>query len=273
LTIKIGGKTLEIINKKTLTNISKIIAEIDESSYKLKKLPSGSDPTQDDFSLLNSLYVAFGNTFKDIQTVFVGVYNKSISSMIQSVSNRIAIKKIGIKLLKNRIIEKPIKKIHHIPSISMKYWDRILINIKNTKSFHNTFQNLHHFYKNMLDKEIEERLKKIPIDIDKKIKEEYSRYYYATSNSFDQFLSNMDQKENNFGAEKQVDLTNSENIRSQYENALEKKKLDKKKEEQTQSFDNYEAYFQLNERELKRAKRIGKISKRKYSKKTRRRSE
>jgi len=126
-------------------------------------------------------------------------------------------------------------------------------------------------YENINDK-IDEELKKIPIEIDPSVRDDYKKAYYSNPLTFSEYL-NIEQKkhkESQFSSEQSDSLKSSEKLRKEFVLAVEKKKIDKKKEEQEKQFDNYNAYFNMDERELKRAKRDGKI-RRKYTKKTRRR--
>ena len=99
-------------------------------------------------------------------------------------------------------------------------------------------------------------------------KAEYRKSYYRSPISFDSFLeSNAPKKAITSNQPANV---NAREIREKYERAIEKKKLDTMKQSQEQSFDNYKIFFQMDDRELARAKRQGDMQKRVYSKKSRR---
>lgn len=124
------------------------------------------------------------------------------------------------------------------------------------------------FYESRIEEKIEQELKKVPMEIDPKIRAKYKHAYLKNPLSFQEFLD-LTPKKSQTSASIAASPENGDKFRKQYVQALEKKKIEEKKSEQLESFDDYEKYFSMTERELERAKRKGSM-RRKYQKKTRR---
>ena len=212
--------------------------------------------------------------FKKIQKSLTEDYQNELFSDIQYLSKQSIVKEIGINLLKNKILEKPIASENIVFALQKKYWDALLLRAIESSKFNSTIENLNKFHYRIINEKISEELKKIPIEIDPSVKEDFKKAYFRSPLTFSEYL-NIEQKkhkERQFSLDQPDSFDSSEKLRKEFVQAIEKKKMDKKKEDQKKSFDNYNAYFEMDDRELKRAKRNGKM-KRKYTKKTRRNKE
>ncbi|MHA1561879.1 MAG: hypothetical protein ACTSPA_07095, partial [Promethearchaeota archaeon] len=209
--------------------------------------------------------------FKKIQKSLTEDYQSELFLDIKNLSKHSVVKEIGINLLKNKILEKPIESESIVFAIQKKYWDALLPRVIKSTKFNSALENLNIFHFEIINEKIMEELKNIPIEIDSSVREDYKKAYYRNPLTFSEYL-NIEQKkhkERQFSLDQPDSFDSSEKLRKEFVQAIEKKKLDKKKEDQKKSFDNYNAYFEMDDRELKRAKRNGKM-KRKYTKKTRR---
>ncbi len=209
--------------------------------------------------------------FEKIQKSLTEDYQSELFLDIQNLSKYSIVKEIGINLLKNKILEKPIESESIVFALQKKYWDALLQRMIKSTKFNNIVKKLNNFHYEIINEKINEELKKIPIEIEPSVREDYKKAYYSNPLSFSEYL-NIEQKkhrERQLYSDQTDSFDSSEKLRKEFVDAIEKKKLDKKKEEQEKQFDNYKSYFKMDERELKRAKRNGKM-RRKYKKKTRR---
>ena len=209
--------------------------------------------------------------FEKIQKSLTEDYQSELFLDIQNLSKNSIVKEIGINLLKNKILEKPIESESIVFALQKKYWDALLQRMIKSTKFNNIIEKLNNFHYEIINEKINEELKKIPIEIEPSVREDYKKEYYSNPLSFSEYL-NIEQKkyrERQLYSDQTDSFDSSEKLRKEFVEAIEKKKLDKKKEEQEKQFDNYKSYFKMDERELKRAKRNGKM-RRKYTKKTRR---
>lgn len=208
--------------------------------------------------------------FKKIQKSLTEDYQNELFLDMQNLSKYSIVKEIGINLLKNRILEKPIESENIVFALYKKYWDALLLRMIKSSKFNSTIEKLKIFHYEIINDKINEELKKIPIEIDPSVREDYKKTYYINPLTFSEYL-NIEQekhKKRQFSSDQTDSFNSSEKLRKEFAQALEQKKLDKKKEEQEKQFDNYDTYFKMDERELQRAKRNGKM-RRKYTKKTR----
>ncbi|MHA1901151.1 MAG: hypothetical protein ACTSW5_09670 [Promethearchaeota archaeon] len=206
--------------------------------------------------------------FEDIQNLFTQDYLEQIFLKYRKKSQIQIVKEIGLNLLKKKIIEKPIECNGVVLTLPLNYWETLSERLIESQKYNSVFHKLKKFHFSILDEKINKELANIPIDIDSSVKEDYKKAYYENPLSFEEYL-NINQKgeeKKNIHSEKRSN--SSETLRKEFIQALEKRKIVKKKEEQTKSFDNYEAYFKMDERELRRAKKNGYV-RRKYKKKSR----
>ena len=199
--------------------------------------------------------------FKKIQISLTEDYQNELFSDIQNLSKQSIVKEIGINLLKNKILEKPIASENIVFALQKKYWDALLLRAIESSKFNSTIENLNKFHYRIINEKISEELKKIPIEIDPSVKEDFKKAYFRSPLTFSEYL-NIEQKkhkERQFSLDQPDSFDSSEKLRKEFVQAIEKKKMDKKKEDQKKSFDNYNAYFEMDDRELKRAKRNGKM--------------
>ena len=208
--------------------------------------------------------------FKKIQKSLTEDYQNELFVDMQNLSKYSIVKEIGINLLKNRILEKPIESENIVFALYKKYWDTLLLRMIKSSKFNSTIEKLKIFHYEIINDKINEELKKIPIEIDPSVREDYKKTYYINPLTFSEYL-NIElekHKKRQFSSDQTDSFNSSEKLRKEFAQALEQKKRDKKKEEQEKQFDNYDTYFKMDERELQRAKRNGKM-RRKYTKKTR----
>jgi len=260
----------KLIDRDSIQFFSEIIDYIKENQSNLEK---PADPT------MGLLSKQISNNLSEMSLIFVEIqksltedYQNELFLDIQNLSKHSIVKDIGINLLKNKILEKPIESENIVFALQKQYWDALLLRAIKSSKFNSTIKNLNIFYHEIINEKINEELKKIPIEIDQSVKEDFKKAYFRSPLTFSEYL-NIEQKrhkDSQFTLDQPDSFDSSEKLRKEFVQAIEKKKLDKKKEDQTKSFDNYDTYFKMTDRELKRAKRNGKM-RRKYTKKTRRR--
>ena len=235
-------------------------------------------------SLSTSLHKISDNFFSQFDFIKIYLQNIVQDNTLQHtkevISNKL-IMQIGLDNLKLNIFHRPISNLNCVPVIDPNYWVKLLDYIGNQPKFEDTLGKLRTYYKNILDKKIDEELQKVPIDIDKEIENQYRTMYYSNPLTFQAFIDieekknqdndiySFDEDNDDYNSSSSVSKDNSEGLRHKFEQAIEKKKTDKMKKEQEKSFDNYENYFDMSERELNRAKRKS-SSRRKYNKQSRR---
>ncbi len=258
-----------MINHDSIQFFSEIIDLNRESQSNL------DEPTSPNMGLLSeqildNLY-HISSIFKKIQNLLTKDYQNELFLKIQNLSNHSIVKEIGIGLLKNKILEKPIESESIVFALQKKYWDALMLRVIKSTKFNSVMEKLNKFHYETINEKINEELNELPIEIDPSVREDYKKAYYHNPLSFSDYL-NIEQKkqrERHFPSDQTDSFNTSEKLRKEFVDAIEKKKLDKKKEDQGKLFDNYDAYFNMDERELQRAKRNGKMRK-KYTKKTRR---
>ncbi|MHA1584950.1 MAG: hypothetical protein ACTSWL_06820 [Promethearchaeota archaeon] len=232
---------------------------------------------------LSSSFSSIGNTLRGIWKSYFSQF-ESISSILKSGFQTQIINRsinlasppntlaIGVQVLNNRKIERKFISQNIIPAISNQYWKKIIQNIILSERYSSVIQklkkkNIHH-----IDKLIDEEIRKVPMELDDSIKIEFRKQYSIKPLSFEQFLLIKSPKnyDNNIELSSKNQEEESNKLRHDFEQALEKKKLEQLKEKQLDTFDNYKEYFDMDQRELDRIRRRN-ISKRKVSKQTRRR--
>jgi hypothetical protein len=259
----------KLIDRDSIQFFSEIIDFIKENQSNLDE-PADHNMRFLSEQIINNLS-EMSFIFKKIQKSLTEDYQNELFSDIQNLAKCSVVKEIGIRLLKNKILEKNIESENIVFALQKKYWDALLLRMIKSVKFNSTIEKLENFHYEIINEKINEELKNIPIEIDQSVREDYKKAYYRNPLTFSEYL-NIEQekhKERQFSLDQSDSFSSSEKLRKEFVLAIEKKKLDKKKEDQTKSFDNYDAYFKMDERELKRAKRNGKM-RRKYSKKTRR---
>ncbi len=227
---------------------------------------------------IDSISSHFFFQFDTLQKYLQNYVHDEIITLSQQMVSPQKLTKIGADFLKLNKIFKPQSSINVIPSIAVEYWATILNYLKNQEQFNHTFSKIKGMYLQHLDRLIEVELKSVPIEIDEEIKSQFRKRFYASPLSFQTYLELEEKKsisiENqnvfNFEDTDQKELEASQDLRKKFEEAIEKKKNVQMKEKQDKTYDNYESYFEMSERELERVKRQN-TKRRKYSKKSRRR--
>lgn len=267
--MKVNYADNKLIDRDSIQFFSEIIDFISENQSNL------DEPADPDMGLLSE---QISNNLSEMSLIFEKIqksltedYQSELFLGIQNLSKHSIVKDIGINLLKNKILEKPIESENIIYAIQKKYWEALLLRMNKSIKFNSVIEKLSYFHNEIINEKINAELRNIPIDIDLSVKEEYKKAYYRNPLTFSEYLNIEQEKynERQFSSDQPDSFNSSEKLRKDFVRAIEKKKIEKKKEEQTKSFDNYIAYFEMDERELKRAKRNGKM-RRKYTKKTRR---
>lgn len=259
-----------MIDGNTIKFFSEIIDFIKENQSNLDE-PADSNMELLSEQISNNLS-EMSLIFKKIQKSLTEDYQSELFLDIENLSKYSIVKEIGINLLKKKTLEKPIESEGIVFALQKLYWEALLLRMIKATKFNLTIEKLNNFHYEIINEKIKEELKNIPIEIDPSVREDYKKAYYSNPLTFSEYL-NIEQKkhkERQIYSDQQTDsYDSSEKLRKEFTQALEKKKLDKKKEDQEKQFDNYKSYFKMDERELQRAKRNGKM-RRKYTKKTRR---
>jgi hypothetical protein len=267
---------MTLVNRQLLKNFSQLREGTKNSIHELRILSASSqkDSHQNTRDMFH-LYEVYDELFYSLQEILTGDHKSQVFSQLKSKINSSMALQIGINILQSQTIEKPVLASNIIPSITPAYWETIFQIVYSTEQFRHLKLKVKKFYKNRLDTEIDAILGALPLKVDLHIQEEYRKQYYKHSLSFDDFLdltipSRMKLGEDDpFNSHQSTPpVSQAEQLRENFEKALEKKKLDQEKKSQAESFDNYKEYFQMDERDLKRIKRNSK--KRRPTKKTRR---
>ncbi len=203
------------------------------------------------------------------QIFFLENYKKFIKNNIQSLIFSNKIQNIGLYYLNKKEIEKVVQTDSIVKAIPQRYWNKLTTTILKTEKYSETISGIKKFYYTYLDGLITKEIKKVPIKIDDLVLKNYKKEFYKNRLSFEEYISYTES--NNIGqSPTSKGINQSEQLRKQFEDALEKKKNEEQKNHQEKSFDNYKEYFDMSERELERARRKSSL-KRKPAKKTRRR--
>lgn len=211
--------------------------------------------------------------YDSIYQIFSEDYKNNLKTQIMHGLSAELIKKVGTVLLYNKLLTNPGVNPQYIFEIPSVYWNTLQDTLWNANEFIPIFAKIKKHYLQKIDAKIQEEIKKIGFEIAPDIKENYKKTYLKTPMTFQAFIENYQQKPNK-NQDVLVKETSTAQLRSQFEKELERKKMEELKSQQAQSFDNYDAYFNLDERELARLKRnpkdkrtISKISRRdKFSK-------
>ena len=248
----------------------------DRLNQKEKNLEKLNFPETDPFKLpaerLKLINQQFISQTYILQAYLKNIIENQVFLEVQKLSHPSKIHKIGISFLKSSDIFRPRMGKSIIPAIDYLYWSQVIPYVSNLEKFNQTITNLGIFFKDQQNDKIEQELNKVPIDIDDLIKDKYRMRYYETPISFKEFLEIEHNSKGDQFIETEIDEDGSqtaENLRDQFEKALERKKNQELKQKQTQSFDEYKRYFKMSDRDLDRIKRKNE-NKRKYSKKSRR---
>ncbi|WP_371806573.1 hypothetical protein [Candidatus Lokiarchaeum ossiferum] len=264
----------QIIDKASLQKILQIsdqirgnLSDLDLNMELYENLPESLKNVK---TKLSTLFSRLDSIFSPIKNVIFEDYQSQIINDIQNQANPLQTQKIGLYFIGNQILEKSIGTAHLVSSISPDYWTKIKQILFTTDKFLPILSNLQNFYLQLLDTKIDLELSKVPMEIDDGVREEYRKIYYKQQISFADFLElNKPKKFDSSTQEESESSEKSEQLRQDFEKAIEHKKLEQKKAQQKKSFDNYQEYFKMSERDLERAKRKS-TSKRKYTKKSRR---
>ncbi|MHA1775383.1 MAG: hypothetical protein ACTSWC_01340 [Promethearchaeota archaeon] len=189
-------------------------------------------------------------------------------SQFKKISEEDVMLKLGLFLINKRKFHKVKKKIPFIFSITLGQWEQLSKMLFRSNKMRSVLYELKYFYNRSIDIKVDSILQNLPIQINPELKERFRLEYSKKPLTFEEFMQQINAP-NISTLQNQEELVNSADLRKNYEKALERKKILEKKQEQLESFDNYEQYFSMSERELKRAKRKGTM-RRKYQKKSRR---
>ena len=268
-----GIKSVESISlsENTLKAISLVIDSIYDNLIELEtnKSQSTSELTEI-YESLTSYYKDYKENLEHIQTFLLDSHQKNLLNQIKPLCTQEFVKTMGLWLLKQKIIERPLRSILTIQAPNRQYLHEILPLVYSSDKFNSVLQNVSDYYHRILDKEIDEEIKKVPIALTPEIIAEYRKAYYKEKRPFEDFIKESSTAQSGkFNRSSSVEPS-SANLRKEFENALEKKKFEEQKEKQKNQFDNYEKYFQMDERELDRAKRQGDQRRRTVTKQTRR---
>ncbi|MHA1518805.1 MAG: hypothetical protein ACTSRK_01355 [Promethearchaeota archaeon] len=246
--------------------VGQILDEITEEQSMLSEITAeASISTRDHYQKIISVIQRY---YRDFHQALVLDFKDNVVNSVKSFITKKNMQLLGLSLLNRKSFQKPVKQSAIIPSISQLYWQKIGLYIFQTPQMQSVLNHLGKYYDQEIEKKIEAELQQVPMQVDKIIRSKYKQVYLNNPLSFQEFL-NLDKSQSSDQSFNSNNDTNSDVLRQQFEQALEKKKLEEKKVEQLESFDDYDKYFSMSERELERAKRQGN-RRHKYKKKTRR---
>ena len=259
-----GSNFSGLLNQNLLSFCAEKIEKIRDQRENLELMPEADSIVVE----IQNLFTQVLGFYQESQIIFKDTYKTQVFQSLSQVLNPGNMKSLGLGLLKGLQVEKPVNGIEIISAVSQQYYEKISPIIYQSSQFQPVFSKLAKFYSKILDQRIEKELQGVPIDLDKSIIEEYRTSYLDEPLSFQEFL-NLQQSHDSPLSFDENETESGEDLRVQFNNAVEKKKNDQKKQKQMESFDNYKNYFGMDERALKKAKRRSQGG-RKRSKKTRR---
>ena len=267
--------TLDLIDKNVLSHLSGLLEVTGDQKFEIARVNEEASPSQrESGDLLVQMFDEYHDTFNSLHNLFVSDYEIKVNVVASHLASEQTVNSFGISLLQTKTIDRPLINSTIIHSISVRYWEKLSKAILSNNSFTPVISNLTTLYNKEIDKKVDAEIKKVPFSVDQALIKKYRKQYHLTPLSFEDFLdmskiSKMGVSESDISH--QSSASKREIARKNYEAALEKKKNEDLQEKQSKSYDNYDSYFKMDERQIKQAKRHGKMSKRKYSKKTRRR--
>jgi hypothetical protein len=259
------------LSENTLKVISSVIDSIDDNLIELDASETQEKTELTEiFESLSSYYIDYRENLEHIRTFLLESQQKNLLNQTKVLCTREFVKTLGIWLLKNKIIERPLRSILTIQSPNRQYLQELLPLVYTSEKFNSVLQNISDYYHKILDKEIDEELRKVPITLTPDIIADYRKAFYKEKRPFEEFIKESSPNRTGHVNRNSLVDPSSANLRKEFETALEKKKFEEQKEKQQNQFDNYEKYFHMDERELDRAKRQGDQRRRVISKQTRR---
>lgn len=247
--------TKDLVSKMTkiLDNLNLNISDIKE------KIPQSEQLKVMQSDILATLGQYHGLWF-GIHTILIEDYKKETILTLKSMISPTYVYQKGIDILKMNVVENPLNNVIPPRAISPEYWLSIKEMLLSTSKYENILKKLATQYRIFIDKQVDLELRKALVPISNDVKTQFRKAYYNAPLTFEQFLSQANVNSN---------IKESHKLRKDFESAIQKKNLEIAQEKQQKSFDNYERYFSMDERELARAKRQGSLQKRVFSKKSR----
>ena len=255
-----------VSTRASIQQVSQILDEITEEQNLLAEI--SAEPlisTKDHFQKIISQIQRY---YRDFHQALVLDFKDHLVHSVKSAFTPKNMQSIGLTLLNRKSFQKPVKQTAIIPSISQIYWQKIGPYIFQTPQMQSVLKNLARYFDQEIEKKIDAEMRQVPMQVDERIRSKYKQVYLTRPLSFQEFL-NLDNSQPFDQSIHSNSDDNSDVLRRQFEQALDKKKLEEKKVEQLESFDDYDKYFSMDERELERAKRLGN-RRNKYQKKSRR---
>ncbi len=255
-----------VSTRDSIKEVGQILDEIVEEQNLLVKI--SAEPSLSSKDHFQKIISQIQTYYRNFQQALVLDFKDNVVNSVKSAFTKNNMQSVGLSFLNRKSFQKPVKQAAIIPSISQIYWQKIGPYIFQSTQMKSVFHRLGKYYDQEIEKKIEAELRKVPMQVDDGIRLKYKQVYLDQPLSFQEFLNLNDSNSYDQSSSSNFE-SNSDVLRQQFEQALEKKKLEEKKIEQLESFDDYDKYFSMSERELERAKRQGN-RRHKYKKKTRR---
>ncbi|WP_457558385.1 hypothetical protein [Candidatus Harpocratesius sp.] len=251
-------------SRNFIHKIEEILIFISESKSKLRSISSSK--LQSDKNMLQKYLNSTGDFFQQIQDIINKEFKSHVFSRFRILSKD-EIQKLGLKFIKEKKIYKVKKEIFPIFTFPLKNWYLLKEPLFKSSKMQIVLNELFQFYDTSINQKINFILQNVPITVDPFLREKFKIAYKKHPLSFEEFMQTI--RNSDLSSKQTGKMDDSQELRKKYQKALERKEILEKKKEQLKSFDNYEQFFALSDRELKRAKRKGTM-RRKYQKKTRR---
>jgi hypothetical protein len=250
----------DMITKDLISKMNAILDNLNLNFSDIKEKTPQSDPLKDIQDNLLSIYSQYRGLWSEIHNVLTDDFKKETVITLKSVISADFIKLKGIAILKKNVIELPLHSVIPPRAINSDYWISVKEMLLSAPKYQNILKKLTAQYRIFIDQQVDQELHKVLVPIQNELKTQFRKAYYKSPLTFEEFLTQMNVNTNTHETHK---------LRRDFESAIQKKNMEIAQDKQQKSFDNYQRYFSMDERELARAKRQGTMQKRVFSKKSR----
>ncbi|MFW9946361.1 MAG: hypothetical protein ACFFDX_05975 [Candidatus Odinarchaeota archaeon] len=188
------------------------------------------------------------NTYFFYQEKLINKYKEALKEKLKIVKiDEKITKNIGVTLIENKQVCKPIDKVSFIPSIKLNQWLDIIDSLSQYSIFLNTIKKVSKFYSVLINEKFNKKLSEIPKDTDVKLIQNYKKAFLKNTNL--EFVDFIQEMERNLSQE---DLKIQKKI---IQKAKEKEEIEKLKKRQKEQQEGYQNYLNLSESEFERLRR------------------
>lgn len=239
----------------------KEVSEDLNTSYKESKLPDQSlEQEFEEIKLLiqdvkdKMLQISNQNinNFLHLKDELVSKYKETFKSKIKKYNlDSDKTKSIGLNLIEQKRINIIIDKVSYVSALGSPQWLDLTDSLKNNSLFLSAIKNISGYYKQLIEKKLENQLKKIPDHIDQVLVNEFKKIFRQDpSISFHKFYDDLKAQL------KKKDVEEKSKIIKEIKKKEELQKLKEEQEKQLKSSkSSYKDYFKYSEKEFERRRR------------------